>query len=273
MESDYEKCRNTLQGLLAWYESNITDHNRNEATTRLHLIDHILFECLGWEKGDCRAEERHGKQYTDYSLFCPRRSLIVEAKKEGVYFEVPAGYSALEYSLTSLCRDNPQIKSAVEQAIGYCQSRGTPLGAVCNGHQLICFVASRNDGLPPLEGKAVVFCSLQRMIDDFFRLWQYLSKPGVQEKNLERHLLGTDISLLPVKLSASILSYPGIKGRNILQTDLQILGELVIEDIVRTREIETDFIKECFCLSGALSQYALVSKSILEHRYAALFDP
>lgn len=272
MGSDYEACRSALENLLSWYESHVNKRNRNEATTRLHLIDTLLLECLGWQKEDCVAEEPHGKEYIDYSLSCPRRSLIVEAKKEGIYFELPAGFYGSEYSIKSLCRDNKKIKEAVEQALGYCQRSGTPLGAICNGHQLICFVATRDDGIAPLEGKAIVFVSLKKMQDEFLKLWKYLSKPGVEERNLQTHLLGVTIPVVPLKLSAQILSYPGIKGRNDLQIDLQIVGDFVIGDVGETREIETDFIKECFCPSGALSQYALISKSILEDRYAALFD-
>jgi hypothetical protein len=272
MPIEYERCRENLEGLLTWYSSQVNEHNRNEATTRLHLIDRLLFECLGWKQEDCKVEESYDRKYTDYSFFSPWRSLIVEAKREGIYFELPPGYLELEYSLKSLCKDNADISSAVKQAMSYCQTRGTTLGTVCNGHQLICFVASRSDGIPPLEGKAIVFSSLQRMLTDFFILWKYLSKAGIQDKHLEKHLLGSEIYNLPSKLSVSIAPYPGIKGRNILQTDLQIVGELVIEDVARTREIESDFIKDCYCHSGALSQYALVSKSILQDRYAALFD-
>jgi len=268
---NYEACRAALEKLRDWYRSSGGESHRNEATTRLHLIDRLLFECLGWERSDCICEERYDRQYSDYSLSCPSRSLIVEAKKEGVYFELPAGHTSLECSLKTLC-DDKQIANALRQAMGYCQERGTPLGAVCSGHQMICFVASRSDGTPPLDGNAIVFASLERMAEEFRTLWQFLSKPGVQEARLLNHLLGTEIPNLPPKLSASILPYPGTKGRNILQTDLQLLGELVIEDVVRAREVETEFIKECFCSSGALSQYALVSKSILKQRYAALFE-
>ena len=157
MTSEYDKCRQNLEDLLTWYGSAVNEHDRNEATTRLHLIDRLLFECLGWNREDCKAEESYGKEYTDYSLYSPWRSLIIEAKKEGIYFELPPGYVGLEYSLKSLFKDSPDIASAVKQAMEYCQGRGTTLGAVWNGHQMICFVASRSDGIPPLEGKAIIF--------------------------------------------------------------------------------------------------------------------
>lgn len=47
MFSDYEESRKSLEDLMAWYESDVTDHNRNEAETRLHLIDELVFKCLG----------------------------------------------------------------------------------------------------------------------------------------------------------------------------------------------------------------------------------
>lgn len=77
---------------------------------------------------------------------------------------------------------------------------------------------------------------------------------------------------LPQKLSTTISNYPGLKRRNVLQTDLQILSEVVIEDLIRSDELEPRFLEECYCQSGALSQFALTSKTVLAARYAALFD-
>ena len=92
----------------------------------------------------------------------------IEAKKEGDYFEVPAGINRIEYSLSSILRDNPSLKAAVEQSANYCQSRGVPYGTVCNGHQLVIFIATRNDGIPWLEGKALVFSSFEIMFTPAF---------------------------------------------------------------------------------------------------------
>ena len=36
-------------------------------------------------------EEENNGEYADYTFYLPRRTLIVEAKREGIYFEVPAG--------------------------------------------------------------------------------------------------------------------------------------------------------------------------------------
>lgn len=270
----FEDCQKALTDLILWYKSHSSEKKRNEATTRLHLINTLLLECLGWEKEDCKAEERLGGTYSDYSLFgsMRRRILIVEAKKEGIYFEVPAGHKRLVSPISSIAKYNPEIKEAIEQVMGYCQQRGTPFGAVCNGYQLIGFIASRKDGVAPMEGNAVVFSSLEVMSKNFLKLWQFFSKPGIHENNLEKELLGISLTKLPAKLSASIVSYPRTIDKTEFQMDLEIIGDLVIGDISTSPELEDKFLKFCFCSSGALSQYASVSKKLLEQRYQTLFN-
>ena len=159
-------------------------------------------------------------------------------------------------------------------AVSYCQSHGTPYGAVCNGHQLVVFLGSRNDGRPPLEGQALVFDSLQTLNDNFLVAWQSLSKPGIMSRRLSIELQEAAVAPVPEKLSKTIHGYPGFKQRNPLQTDLQILSELFIEDIAKVgaEGEEEDFLRQCYCESGALSQYAVISKELLLARYSTLFQ-
>lgn len=269
--TDYEEGRKSLESLRDWYKEHAS--NRNEATTRLHLIDRIFFDVLGWSREeDTILEESQGKEYTDYTLKCPHRMLIVEAKREGDYFELPVGKKKLEYSIKSLSKDFANLKSALTQVASYAQSRGTPFAAVTNGHQVVAFVATRHDGVPPLEGQCLVFPSLDFMVDHFFDLWQHLSRTAVTQHRLLSTLVAGLTANLPPKLSAGISEYPGVKARNVFQTDLQILSELVLEDITRSPELEVDFLESTYCQSGALSQHALTSKKILKSRYEAIFD-
>ncbi len=228
MVDQYEVCRNNLESLVRDYATGAA--NRNEATTRLQLIDHLLFECLDWSRNDCISEAAHNGEYADYTISAPRPVLIVEAKREGNYFELPAGANRLEYTIPTLVRDNPNLGKAIEQVARYCQTRGVPLAAVANGHQLVAFIAIRQDG-PPLEGRALVFPSLEFMLDHFPDLWNALSKAGIQERKLEGRLIGHAPVIIPSKLSSSITDYPGTKARNRFQTDLKIVSELVLEDV------------------------------------------
>jgi hypothetical protein len=268
MTPKYEECRETLLELSEWYKDHKGD--RNEATTRLHLINKLL-ECLAWTPDEIEAEEFEDGEYTDYTLSAPRRVFVVEAKREGEYFELPAGSHEQVRSIPTLCKDYSDLRKAIEQVAAYCQKRGIPFGAVCNGHQIMAFVAVRLDGVSPLDGKAVVFASIESMANDFKTLWDLLSKPGIEEQRLRTLLIGEKLTPIPAKLSATIANFPGLKRRNVFQTDLQILSELVLEDIARAPEIEKDFLTECYCESGALSQHSLLAKQILEARYEALF--
>jgi len=265
----YEECRNNLDQFVRRFQT--LSASRNEATTRLQLIDTLFLECLGWSRDQVVCEESYGGEYADYTFYTFRPALIVEAKREGDYFELPAGTTRLEHSIPSLMRDYPRLSDALRHVADYCQPRGVPYGAVTNGHQVVAFVATRVDGSPALEGKALVFASPSIMLAHFLDLWQALSRYGVEENRLKFRLIG-GLPELPRKLSATITKYPGLKLRNTLQTDLQILSEIVIEDLTRSPELEPEFLKECYCQSGALSQYALTSKAVLAARYAALFD-
>src|SRR5205807_386022 len=113
------------------------------------------------------CEDSYQGEFTDYTFIFPRKLFIVEAKKEGTYFELPVGNMRLDRSISSLLQTTPALRDALKQVAGYCQQRGVPYAAVTNGHQIIVFFASRSDGLPPFEGNAVVFASLEQMHDHF----------------------------------------------------------------------------------------------------------
>ena len=146
MPEIYEQC---LENLIALKEKmkNSSQGARNEATTRLQLVDELLFDCLGWDKSECESEDSFGGTYADYTLGNPQRLLVVEAKKEEIHFEVPAGFSALTLRISRFKEDAPDVYGAIVQAMGYCQTRGVPFGAVCNGHQIVAFLSSRTDGM------------------------------------------------------------------------------------------------------------------------------
>jgi len=269
MSPDYEQGRTNLGSLITQVGPR---GDRNEATTRLQLIDRLFFDCLGWSTDDVVLEEPHGRTFADYVFSAPRRLLIVEAKREGDYFEIPAGKIGVEGPLPSLLRDFPSTKDAALQVSGYCQQRGVPFAAIANGHQIVAFIANRSDGIAPLSGKAIIFDSLETMHVNFFNLWQALSKRAVEQKLLQRTLLGQGAAEVPPKLSTLITNYPGTKGRNVLQTDLQVLSELLIEDVPNTPAVRPQFLRDCYCTSGALAQHALVARTILESKYAQFTD-
>jgi len=266
---DYENGSARLESLADWWRTE-GSQNRNEATTRLHLIDSLLYGALGWPRGAVIAEERYEGKYADYVVGRPAARLIVEAKREGMYFELPAGVGAGVMNLSTLFSSSADFEAAARQVLAYCHERGVPLAAVANGHQLVAFLASRQDGVPPLAGRALVFDSFTSMRKDFPVLWNNLSPDGVDGRVIHETLGDAVVSTPPAKLSARIPDYPGFWIRNRIQTELKILADLVLEDIARAPELELEFLRQCYSTTNTLSEYAMVSREILEARYTAL---
>ncbi|WP_164856048.1 ATP-binding protein [Lujinxingia sediminis] len=266
----YEEGYENLRKLKSLYES--TESHRNEATTRLHLIDQLFFNCLGWERSETNAEEHDNGEYVDYMFYITNRVLVVEAKKEGISFEVPAGNRTRIRKISTICRGNAGLQSAIQQALRYAQQCGVLFAAVANGHQIIAFLATRTDGVSPMEGQALVFESFDVMEADFLILWNALSRSAVSKRNLKYQLLQTPYKEPPTKLAQKIPDYPGVISRNIYQAEMKNLAEMVFEDIPKDSRFEAEFLDECYCEIGALSQSSLLGKAVLNTRYAAVFD-
>jgi len=267
----YERGREILEELNNEFKE-IDILKFNEADTRFKFIDKILTECLNWETNDISNEDVKDNHYADYKLKLFRPIAVWEAKKTGNYFELPVGTNKLILPLKSICRDNPEIKKALLQVSGYCHERGIQIGVVANGWQIIAFIANRNDSIAPLDGDGLVVPSLDVFIANYKEIWNCLSKNGFQENYLSQKLIGGNEEQLPPKLSSTISDYPGIKNRNPFQVELEILSDLVLEDVIKDKSIEKDFLSDCYCKSGSLSQYSVLSKQILSTRYNYLFE-
>jgi GTPase SAR1 family protein len=269
----YEHGKQALDDLISWYEQQ-GDVVRNEATTRLHLIDQLLTDVLGWPLEEIETEQPHGPEYADYALGKPAVRLILEAKREGVYFSVPVGTSGLVHRLPSLTegKQGAALRDATKQVSEYCASRGVAMAAVSNGTQLVAFLGARTDGTPPSRGACLVFPSLSSMRENFRTMWDNVSRAGVENRTLHLTLREGELPTAPEPLSAQLPNYPGYRRRNDIQTDLQVLAELFLEDITREPSLQEEFLRETYAISGALSQYASVSKRILESRYSLLHE-
>ncbi|MBQ6705297.1 MAG: hypothetical protein IJN19_04790 [Opitutales bacterium] len=243
--------------------------NLNEAGTRFKIIDSLI-EILGWNKKITNVEVYEKENgFTDYELGCPRK-VIVEAKRQGVVFDLPVGLEASgKAEISLLQRHSQSLKDAINQAQEYCASRGVAIACICNGHQLVIFIAVKTNGSSPLEGEALVFSSLKDIVDRFSVLWNVLSVPGVDEGRIF-DVLEEKKHGIPIKWSTQVrknLRYPSD-----LQASLKAVADLLILDIPENRELQGMFYEQCYCESGALSKYALSSKELIKARYNALFS-
>lgn len=262
-------CENALKAIVELFKD--SDKIRNEAQTRHHIINKIIYDVLDWPEDQVEVEDYEQKTFTDYQLGKPRQ-VIIEAKREGRTFEIPAGLSKKNIiDISSLLKSNADLKGAIEQVQLYCSTRGTPIAIATNGHQYISFIASNQNGCSPLEGKALVFDSLENMLENFTLVWNMLSYYGVKEQRLIKYL-SSDASGIPNKLSSYLTMYPKVRYASDIQTSLRQISELIIQDALESKDVEESFYQRCYCESGALSRYALLSKEMLQARYAALFS-
>ncbi len=155
------------------------DETLNEATTRLRVIDRILIEVLGWDRGEIIPEASTDTGYLDY-LFTVQgyNPFVLEAKRTG---------HDLVNTITSKTI-NPQIggaalKSAqegVRQALRYCSEQGAPFAALTSGKVWIGFLTG--GGKPLKDRKTFVFPSLQSITEDFGTFYDLFSREGVLSK-------------------------------------------------------------------------------------------
>lgn len=64
----YASAKEELKKLLS---SPTVGSGANEDTTRLQLIDALLFNCLGWNTQDAITEDHHNGTYVDYVVGKP----------------------------------------------------------------------------------------------------------------------------------------------------------------------------------------------------------
>jgi len=252
-------------------DSSKLDPDYNEATGRFRLIDSILVDVLGWDKQGIAVEKFDRGDYTDYECGAPCQ-LIVEAKRASVSFKLPAGELGGVMQIESVAASSAQVREAIEQAVGYAKARNVPYCAVSNGTQWIFFLGARLDGRDSLKGRCVVYPSLETMVERFRELWDLVTPAAISEHNLGDLLKRDSLPPPPSKLSSRIPNYPGFKNRNPIASSLQILGGLFLDDIAAQPALEEQFLRTAYCQSGALSQYALVSKELLKTRYTSFFE-
>lgn len=123
------------------------DRELNEADTRSTVIDTVLSEVLDWPKSSIKREVSIHPGYADYLLYnmAGHVTLVVEAKREGIYFSTPKRQSESSVrpdfvSIRTLLT-NPDVKTAITQVRSYCLDIGCNFGCITNGHEWVVFRA------------------------------------------------------------------------------------------------------------------------------------
>jgi len=155
----------------------------SEQDTRVKIIDRIFTEVFLYPYDQILTEPRAGKGFIDYKIHfngIPR--LIVEAKRDGLDFEIDKGYSGRSFNLNGPVFNDTVVRDGIDQAIYYCAYKGVELACLTNGKTWIVFRANRlGDGKDILEGKGFVFSTLEAIKKEFKLFYELLSQEGIDD--------------------------------------------------------------------------------------------
>jgi hypothetical protein len=149
----------------------------SEQDSRVKIIDRILTEVLFYPYEAFITEPKAGKGYIDYKVSVnnvPR--LIIEAKKDGIDFDINSSYSGRAFNLDGPVFKDNSVKDGIDQAIYYAAYKGVELACLTNGKTWIIFRANRlAGGKDVMEGKAYVFSSLNPISKEFKLFFELLA--------------------------------------------------------------------------------------------------
>lgn len=236
----------------------------NEADTRLKIIDTIFINILGWEKKDLTCElpvgqnkeqPKHNTLYADYVLESNNSKYLVEAKREGRYFELPNSSNRRTYIRKGVIRKGGNNGAFLDQGIKYMDNLGTPFCVLCNGPEFIIIrkkiIHSKKD--------IVIFRSFEDIENNFIAFWNILSPLTNGVEYLDQLLEKEDEIRQPPIYSKRILDSLYDKNNQISENAI----EIAVGDYLRkffgelTNDSQLKLLEECYCdPSGRFSSFS-----------------
>jgi hypothetical protein len=70
----------------------------------------------------------------------------------------------------------------VAQATGYCSELGVAYAVVTDGNAWIFFRAVRSDGIPPKDGKSIIFPNFDAVLDSFATFYELLAPSAISQR-------------------------------------------------------------------------------------------
>lgn len=223
--------------------------SKNEAETRHKIIDFVVHDFLSWPKNRVAVEEYINPGYADYILKKESGDdlLFIEAKKEGVYFELPLAYLSTEtssyISIKKLISDG-NIGKAIRQVRNYCFDTGCEYAAITNGHEWIFFKTfERGKRWDDLQ--AFVVRNLRFFVDEYTKAINAFSFTAITENASLSSLLTTfkpkDRSIFYPKEKILTYSHPITSNR--LASTLRPLANNYFGVI---SDDDADFMDKCY---------------------------
>ncbi len=229
--------------------------DKNEAETRLKVIDEVLFEVLGWQKEDVSVEERVSEdgntRFADYIIRTASTAILIEAKRAGAAFALPTERTRLKLGGVLA---GGELGDAIRQARDYCRAKSIPFAGVTNGSAWVIFPAVRVDQVSFEDSEAFIFRDLEDIQDRMIDFWELLSRERTLEGNLENALIGAQGEESRDASVRQYLSDAGFRlGRNALYDHIEPAVTAALSDEALLEE--PDALEACYVKTSERVKY------------------
>ena len=236
----------------------------SEADTRVKIIDRVLKEVLEWQEDSIDRETHVAAGFIDYRLsLAGGPVLAVEAKAEGVSFQLPEDSGRRRLSLSGTLKTSKDVWAAIDQVRAYCVSDVPIRFAIAtNGYSWIIFEA-----LPTKkswrEGNAVVFYSPKDIETNFVEFWGLLSRISTEKSgSLPREFDGGFEPRKQYRVLEGLFDKDIPLARNRLHAQVSPIIEAFLGDIAE--QDEREILESCYVPSGTVHDAALGLKQAIE---------
>lgn len=223
--------------------------NINEAETRHKIIDFIIHDFLAWPRNRVAVEEYIAPGFADYVLKKTNGDdlLFIEAKKAGVFFELPIpnvdSQTSCYISISKLLSDE-NIKSAMQQVRNYCFDSGCEYACITNGIEWI-FFKTFEKGKRWESLQAFVVRNLNFFSDEYTKAVNSLSFVAISERISLPGLLSSappkDRSIYYPKEKIPSYSHPITANRLAVR-----LRPIITQYFGVIKDDDTEFMERCY---------------------------
>jgi hypothetical protein len=168
-----------------------------ESDVRYRVIDNLFKRVLDWPDEKVKTEDHVHSGFIDYTL-CNKNSvpvLLIEAKREGKYFEIPNNVNNRDHIRlvpTDQLLSNKDINDALFQVKEYADDLGCSYVCITNGDQWIFSHVNPVNNKSWKKQKSIVITEFEYFVSSFTDAFNFLSYHSItEEASLSRRLIAS----------------------------------------------------------------------------------